>query len=112
MRRALPLIVAIGIAAAACTPSADDGATDVTGGGGASDTSTTAVGSTSSTLPPDGFGGELVVGVDSFDIATLNPFDPNAFGTRIAGNATWATVYDIDPQTWERIPDTVTALCP
>jgi peptide/nickel transport system substrate-binding protein len=110
MRRALPLILAIGIVAAACTPSGDDGAAGVSDGSGGSATSTTTVDSTSSTLPPDGFGGELVVGVDSFGLSTLNPFDPEAFGTTIAGNAIWATVYDIDPVTWERIPDAVTAL--
>jgi peptide/nickel transport system substrate-binding protein len=111
MRRTLPLIVAIGIVIAACTPSDDGGGTTGVGDqGGQEGASTTVAVSTSSTLPPDGFGGELVVGVDTFDITTLNPFAPDAFGSRIVGNAIWATVYDIDPETWERVPDAVTAL--
>ena len=56
MRRTLPLIVAIGIVIAACTPSDDgSGTTGVGDQGGQEGTSTTVAVSTSSTMPPDGF---------------------------------------------------------
>jgi peptide/nickel transport system substrate-binding protein len=43
-------------------------------------------------------------------IGTLNPFSPSAFNERLGGNLVWALVYDIAPETWERIPESVTAL--
>lgn len=61
---------------------------------------------TTATGPPDGFGGDVTIGVD-FPIETLNPFAPYAFGVRMYGNLVWATVYDIDPGTWDRMPDVV-----
>ena len=41
---------------------------------------------------------------------TLNPFDPRAWGTRQAGNAVWAKVFDRDPETWDLIPRIVTGM--
>ena len=111
MRRLLPLIVLV-VAATSCTPGSGD-STSTTGRIDDSTTSTTLTGtsatSPSTTEAPDGYGGELVVGREA-SIATLNPFAPDSFGGRFAGNAIWATVYDIEPESWSRIPDLVTAM--
>jgi ABC-type transport system substrate-binding protein len=101
------------VLAAACTESSGDTAT--TSGSQPSATTTvpfvttTTVPVTTTTEAPDGFGGEVTVGVD-FPIETLNPFASNAFGVRTYGNLVWATVYDVDPDTWNRIPDVVEAM--
>ncbi|KAA3641806.1 MAG: hypothetical protein DWP92_00565 [Armatimonadetes bacterium] len=97
--------VAVALVATACTP-------------GTADTTTTAANSlpstpsstTSTTSPPDGFGGEIRIGVEGA-LTSLNPFSEDFYvGASVAGNAVWATVYDIDPDTWEKIPDNVTSL--
>lgn len=49
------------------------------------------------------------MGVD-FPIETLNPFAPDAFGVHTYGNLAWATMYDIDPDTWDRMPEVVEAV--
>ena len=96
---------------AACTPAATTPETTVT----TSSSTTTVEEATTTTVPPvvttttevpDGFGGEVTIGVDLAP-GTLNPFAPNAFDVRAVGNLVWATVYDIDPETWERVPDVV-----
>ena len=99
----------------ACTPVVDESSTTTTVDTGAVTTSATS----STTLPPpttsstteatDGFGGEVTIGVD-FPPETLNPFAPNAFGIREYGNLVWATVYDIDPDAWDRRPDAIEAM--
>jgi ABC-type transport system substrate-binding protein len=99
---------------AACTSTGDEPSTTTT-----VDVVTTAVSeassttlpsqTTSTTEPPDGFGGEVTIGVD-FPPETLNPFAPNAFGIREYGNLIWATVYDIDPDGWDRIPDVIESM--
>jgi ABC-type transport system substrate-binding protein len=98
--------VCLALLIAACTP-ADEVQPTTTVANGVPVPSTT---SSTLSLPPDGFGGHISVGIDA-TLTTLNPFDPGALeAARIVGNAVWATVYDIDPLTWERIPDNVTAL--
>ncbi len=107
MRRLLLLPLLL-LAASACTPSSG-GTTDASESSTTASSTTAPTTSTSTTVAPDGFGGELVVGqMDS--IPTLNPFAPDAFGIDLAGNLTWARVYDIEPETWDRVPDMVTAL--
>lgn len=106
MRHLPVFVVAFAVVVAACTPGGDGSSTSTTDSSGGGSSTTLA---TTTTEPPDGYGGELTVGLD-VPIATLNPFSPTSFGERIAGNLVWATVYDIDPDTWERIPDTVAAL--
>jgi len=51
----------------------------------------------------------VTIGVD-FPIETLNPFSPDAFGVRTYGNLVWAAIFDIDPDTWDRIPDVIEAM--
>lgn len=103
MPRYASVLVCLTFVIAACTPGGD--ATTTTNALPTPSTTTSTVNS-----PPDGFGGTLTIGIDVAP-TTLNPFGPNGSGsTRIVGNAVWATVYDIDPVTWERIPDNVTAL--
>ncbi len=98
--------VCLALLITACTP-ANEAQPTTTAANGVPATSTI---SSTVSLPPDGFGGHITVGIDSAP-TTLNPFDPDALeSTRIVGNAVWATVYDIDPLTWERIPDNVTAM--
>lgn len=65
---------------------------------------------TTTSGPPDGFGGEIRIGIPG-ELTSLNPFSDDFSGDEsIAGNAVWATVYDLDPVTWEKIPDNVTSL--
>ena len=98
--------VCLALLIAACTP-ADGVQPTTTAANGVPVPSIT---SSTLSLPPDGFGGHISVGIDATP-TTLNPFDPGALeAARTVGNAVWATVYDIDPLTWERIPDNVTAL--
>ena len=113
MRRVLILAVGFVLLAAACTSSSVD--TTTTAGMQPTATTTvpvvttTTVPVTTTTEAPDGFGGEVKIGVD-FPVETLNPFAENAFGVLTYGNLVWATVYDIDPDTWDRIPDVVEAM--
>ncbi len=110
MRRLLPLIVLV-VAAVACTPGSDESTTTTATIDDPATTSVvdTSTSSSSTTQAPDGVGGELVVGQQD-SISSLNPFAPDFFGGRIAGNLVWATVYDIDPVSWQRVPDLVTVL--
>lgn len=99
-------LVALALVVAACTSGGDDTTTtSVT-----TSSTTTLPQATTTTEPPDGFGGQAVVGLP-FGVATLNPFQAGGSPeVRLVGNAVWATVYDIDPITWDRIPDNVTSL--
>ncbi len=109
------LILAAGLVllATACTPSSGGSTTTTASRPTTTSTmapsSTTTVPVTTTTEAPDGFGGEVTIGID-FPIETLNPFAENAFDARLAGNLVWATVYDIDPETWDRVPDVVEAM--
>ena len=106
MPRLASTFVCLALLIAACIP-ADQVQPTTTIANGVPVPSTT---SSTLSLHPDGFGGHITVGIDATP-TTLNPFDADALeATRIVGNAVWATVYDIDPLTWERIPDNVTAL--
>ena len=114
MTRLAPFVVSVALVVAACTSSAVG--PPVTTTTSTPDTSTMPAVDTTTTVlvattieTPDGFGGEVTIGVD-FPIETLNPFAENAFGVRTYGNLVWATVYDIDPDTWDRIPDVVEAM--
>ena len=115
MRRVLILAVGFVIVVAACTSSSGNMTTtaglqpQATTTMPVVTTTTVPMSTTTSTEPHDGFGGEVTIGVD-FPAETLNPFAPNAFGVRMYGNLVWATVYDIDPDTWDRIPDVVEAM--
>jgi len=114
MTRLIPLAMSMALIVAACTSTVDESPTTTDA---ISVTATSSVVSATSTFPPptttseppDGFGGEVTIGTD-FPIETLNPFAPNAFGVRTYGNLVWATVYDIDPDTWDRIPDVIEAM--
>jgi ABC-type transport system substrate-binding protein len=106
MHRLFALVLGLSIVVAACTPS--DGSSTTTSGSNGSATSTEAP-VTTTTEPPDGYGGNLAVATDDA-LVTLNPFAPSALGDRLAGQAVWATVYDVDPESWQRVPDTVAAL--
>jgi peptide/nickel transport system substrate-binding protein len=65
---------------------------------------------TTPTEPPDGYGGEVIIGA-SLPVTTLNPFSENApLSANLAGQAVWATTYDILPDSWERVPDIITSL--
>lgn len=107
MRR-VPVFAVLAVVLVACTPVAGTQGTTTTVSGLDLDALTTSS-TTTTTQPPDGFGGELVVGTPA-GVETLNPFAANALGSHLAGNAVWATVFDIDPDTWDRIPDVVTGL--
>lgn len=110
MRRRVVLLALL-IVTAACTPGSDE-PTSTTESLSGSTTRTVVDPSTSSsstTEPPDGLGGELVIGQQE-SIASLNPFAPDFFGGRVAGNLVWATIYDIEPGSWSRVPDAVTVL--
>jgi peptide/nickel transport system substrate-binding protein len=99
------LIAVIALVAVACTPKS--GLSTTTTGGAV--TSTTSA-STTTTAASFGGEGEVVIGV-GLAVVTLNPFADDAFSdTRLVGQAVWATIYDIEPETWERIPDIVTSL--
>jgi len=111
MRRILTLSFALALLGAACTNSGDDTtstASEPTQSSSSTPSITVAT-TTTTTSPPDGFGGEITLGVE-LAVSSLNPFAPDAFGERLAGNTVWAMVYDIDPETWDRIPDSVVSL--
>ena len=93
--------------AAACTPSLGDTSTTV--GSQPQATTTVTLPVITTTGAPAGFGGEVTIGTN-FATQSLNPFSPEAFGVHTHGNLVWATVYDIDPDTWDRIPDVVEAM--
>jgi ABC-type transport system substrate-binding protein len=102
----LASLVAFALVLAACTSAAEETTTTVA----VTSSTTTLPQATTTTSPPDGFGGEAVVGIP-FGLNTLNPFQAGGLdGARLVGNALWATVYDMDPDAWERIPDNVSAL--
>ena len=103
MRR-LFILAAIALIGVACTP--DDAVT--TTSTSAADASTTTLASTTTTAP-DGLGGSLTIATGG-PIGPLNPFAPDAGLSRLVGNAVWATVYDIEPGTWDRIRDAVSGL--
>ncbi len=103
MRRFLSVLVPLALFVSACTPSSGDTSSST------SSSSSTITVATTTTQAPDGFGGEVTLGVTT-GIETLNPFAPSAPSTRVAGNAIWAMVYTIDPETWARIPGVVTVL--
>ena len=104
MRRLPTILAAAAIAVTACTPSSDSGTSTTLG----ATTSTTA--STTTTEPAAESSNEVVIGVGDL-VTTLNPFADNAFAeTNLVGRAVWATIYDIVPETWERVPDSVTSL--
>ena len=114
MNRVATLAASMLLLVVACTSTAGD--TPATTSDSSVDTTTATVVATTLLPPttttaeaPDGFGGEVTIGVDMAP-ETLNPFDPNGFGGMVPGNAIWAMVFDVDPVTWERIPDTVIAL--
>lgn len=108
MFRPIGLIAVLALLFAACSPSTDTTTT------AAVETSVAPSGSetieTTTTVSVDDSAAGVVVGVGR-PIRTLNPFADGASSeTRIAGQAVWATVYDVEPETWERIPDTVVSL--
>ncbi len=105
MPRYALLLVAVALSVVACTP--DGGGTTTTAAG---PVITTPSSSTTTTGPPDGFGGHITIGLEA-PVTSLNPFASDFFGgSASAGNAVWATVYKVDPLTWQKIPDTVTSL--
>ncbi len=105
MRNRLPwaltaMVVVSASLATGCSPSSDDAPATT------SSTLPTVV-TTTTTVPPVP---SVAIGVRDADF-DLNPLSSNPSDSqRIVGNAVWATVYDIDPLTWERIPDTVLGL--
>jgi len=104
MLRQLLIFIAATIVASACT-SASEVSTTTTD---APNTTTEIVTTTSE--PEDGSRDLVTIGV-SGAVATLNPFAENLSGeANVAGQAVWATVYDIMPETWERVPDNVMSL--
>lgn len=99
------LVVVVALAVAACTSGTAETTTSTKNSLPSIPASTT-----TTTEPPDGFGGEIQIGIEG-DLTSLNPFSDDFFvGASVAGNAVWATVYDLDPVTWEKIPDNVTSL--
>jgi ABC-type transport system substrate-binding protein len=93
-------IAAVCIAVGGCTPSGD--ATTTT-----STPNSTLPLITTTTLAPHP---SVAIGIQDANY-NLNPLSGNdSASQRVVGNAVWATVYDIDPDTWERIPDVVLAL--
>ncbi|MCB1246809.1 MAG: hypothetical protein KDB69_06065 [Acidimicrobiia bacterium] len=108
-RRFVTLVAAVAFVATACTPG---GGTDATSTTDQAPTSTTASSTSSTTTPPDGFGGTVRVGVDAEPGQNRNPYGPSGLtsATIEIGNAIWATVFDVDPVTFEKVPDTVLAL--
>ncbi|MCL1693820.1 MAG: ABC transporter substrate-binding protein [Actinomycetia bacterium] len=113
MRRMVILAASFVVLVVACTSSSGDTTTTAGLQPQATTTapvvSTTVAPVTTTTEAPDGFGGGVTIGVD-FPSETLNPFSPDAFGIHMYGNLVWATVYDIDPDTWDRIPDVIEAM--
>ncbi len=99
------LAVAIALVIVACTTN-----TDATTSTTLVVTSSTTSLATTTTPTPSDRESEVVIGV-GLPIQTLNPFAIGASpDTRLVGQAVWATIYDIEPETWHRIPDAVTAL--
>jgi len=104
MGRFATLLLFAAIAVVSCSP-ASDSATTTTGGAVPSITV-----SSTSTVPPLRIADEVIIGVGQ-PILTLNPFaDVTSGGANLAGQAVWATIYDIVPETWQRVPETVTSL--
>lgn len=105
MRRLLPVLI-LAFVVVACTPGDSAETTTST-----SPTVPTIPSTTTSTTPPDGRGGTVRVAVDELPV-TVNPVAPGSDtpSTRLIGNALWARIYDIDPGTWDRIPDVVLSM--
>jgi peptide/nickel transport system substrate-binding protein len=103
MHRPLATLIAVALTVAACTPASSD------------PTSTTALtsstsGVTTTTESTEPIAGQVRIGVDS-PILTLNPLSDELFGAnRLVGQAVWATVYTIEPETWNRVPNVVSSL--
>lgn len=110
MNRFAPTLLAVALLVAACTP--DDGGATTSVEGTDRDTTTTVAAATTTTAPPDGYGGTVRVGLQAEVPSVLNPLDPSAEGSGgiALGNAVWAMVYDIDPMTFEKVPDSVIGL--
>ncbi|MCL1599041.1 MAG: ABC transporter substrate-binding protein [Actinomycetia bacterium] len=109
MHRLVVLVTSVALFVTACTSATSQVSTPTT----VAETTTTTVATTTTVPPttttteaPDGFGGQITIGLD-VAVESLNPFAPNSFRELLAGNLVWAVVYDIDPETWEKIPDVV-----
>ena len=104
MGRFATLLLFAAIAVVSCSPNSDSATTTL---GGA--VPGTTIGP-ASTVPPPRIADEVIIGVGQ-PILTLNPFaDVTSGGASFAGQAVWATIYDIVPETWQRVPETVTSL--
>jgi peptide/nickel transport system substrate-binding protein len=104
MGRFATLLLLGAVAVVSCSPTSDSTTTTSDGA-----TPATTAGPTSNVLPPQ-FENEAIIGVGQ-PIVTLNPFAEDwSGGTTLAGQAVWATIYDVVPETWKRIPETVISL--
>lgn len=93
-------LVALMLVVVGCSPGADSSTT--------SSSSTSTLPRITTTTPPPR--PSVAIGVEQIDF-DFNPFSSaQSYSQRVVGNAVWATIYDIDPDTWERIPDVVLAL--
>lgn len=103
MHRLLAPLLAVALGITACTPASDTTTTTVEG-----TTSTSTPTTTTETVGPTV--GQVRIGVDS-PVLTINPLAEELFGAgRLVGQAVWATVFHIEPDSWERVPDIVTSL--
>jgi ABC-type transport system substrate-binding protein len=103
MLRLLATLIAVALAITACTPAESD-STTTTGASTSTSEATTTTESTESAP------GQVRIGVDS-PILSLNPLSDELFGAnRLVGQAVWATVYTIEPETWNRVPNVVSSL--
>lgn len=93
-------IAILSVVAAGCTPEESSTTTATT------PTSTLPSITTTTSAPRP----SVTVGIQdaNYDFNPFTNFDNPS--QRVVGNAVWATVYDIEPETWERIPDVVLAL--
>ncbi len=103
MYRLSAVSLAIALAVAACTPASSDPISTTAG-------STSTSVATTTTEAAEAMRGEVRIGVDS-PVLTLNPLSDELFGaSRLVGQAVWATVYTIEPETWDRVPNVVSSL--
>jgi ABC-type transport system substrate-binding protein len=112
MRRLILLVASMALAGAACTSDIAEDSTTTTAPASSTTTmvtTTTKVTTTITTAPPDGFGGEVTIGLE-VAVSSLNPFSDQAFRERLQGNLVWAIVWDLDPESWEKIPGVVVDL--
>jgi peptide/nickel transport system substrate-binding protein len=104
MGRFATLLLFAAVAVVSCSPTVDSTTTTSVGA-----IPSTIAGPTSTVLSPQA-ANEVIIGVGQ-PILTLNPFaDAPSGGTNLAGQAVWATIYDVVPETWQRVPETVTSL--